>query len=171
MWVYVRILLPSIRINIQNELFALRDELRMHKIQNPQAFSDDQFIVRQDAINNLVRLTPKLNIATIFLARHYFQSHDSLHRRSHRRFSFLIHESNKIIRDLFDKSMVEAIRAIVWNSIPFLVVTFPIWLLLIPILGLYRLIRIGSFQIKQFFDNWAGHIAAVPDADISRFVI
>lgn len=59
------ILLPSIRLKLRFELYALRDALRDLKIKGNQEFKDDEFDHLHDIINGMLQILPALNISFV----------------------------------------------------------------------------------------------------------
>ncbi|AYB34816.1 hypothetical protein [Chryseolinea soli] len=61
-FIYEGILLPSIRLKLRFELYALRDGLRDLKINENHKFKDSEFDHLHDIINGMLEVLPVLNI-------------------------------------------------------------------------------------------------------------
>ncbi len=67
-FVYESIVVPSYRLQLRFELFALRDELRFLKIVHGEEFDDEAFNVLHTAMNSLISRLHAINIRTLYLA-------------------------------------------------------------------------------------------------------
>lgn len=64
-FVYESIIAPSWRLSIRFKLFALRDELRVLKIEHGDQLDNKHFHYLQDSINSIIHVLPRIEVTTV----------------------------------------------------------------------------------------------------------
>lgn len=96
---YEGIILPSIRLKLRYNLFALRDELRLLKLSNKK-LDDNTFRYIQGAINVSIYLLDSINFGLLLTANRIIARNDEIQKRIKKR------------NDLIEKCQVEEIKQI-----------------------------------------------------------
>ena len=68
-FVYDGIILPTIRLHLRYQIFAIRDDLRRLKIVYKDNLGNEDFHYLQDLANNSIRLLPYINLEILYRAR------------------------------------------------------------------------------------------------------
>ena len=110
-FIFEGIILPSIRQNMRNKLFALRDRLRMEFINGLEKHDIEAFNLIHEAINMFVNRLPLLNINVMVevesAIRHDQKLKESVERRSNIMTSCK-NENIKIISKELNKIIIES---------------------------------------------------------------
>lgn len=64
--IYESTILPNFRLQMRYKLFALRDRLRMLKINDPNSINDEEFNYLQESANTAILFLRHLSISSIF---------------------------------------------------------------------------------------------------------
>jgi hypothetical protein len=158
-WFYTTIILPDVRDSITYKLFALRDELRRHKMNHPNVISDQAFTILQTSINNAIALTPWISVITVLQARSAFLHNRSLLEEAGKRSHILQHESGPTIARIWGETQDEFAKAMRYNMI----IVIPLMLIGQVI---YFLVR--KMTLKSRVQYWAANIPVVPQSELGE---
>lgn len=150
-------ILPSTRLCIRFELFALRDQLRTLKIEQAETISDEVFENLQGAINTSIRLLPQLLICTIVTASATIQSDESLQKRIEKR------------KQVFESCAVEQVQVIrnrvVFLTVVALLVNSTGWVIyLIPFIPVFTFSVISRLKTK------VKTLLVAPSGEVDRLI-
>ena len=143
-FVYESILAPSIRLELRFELFRLRDEARLLKINNLSSnaagepeFADEYYGYFQDSINALLCILYRYDLATIWTITDQVNRDEALRNRVEARARILDDCELPAVLSMRKRQLTIAAKALAVNSGPMLL------LLLAPALALrgYKAVR------------------------------
>ncbi|WP_116808358.1 hypothetical protein [Steroidobacter cummioxidans] len=159
-FVYESIIAPSLRLELRFELFKLRDEVRLLKIDSSGAgngveFAELHFYELQDSINSLISLLFRFDLATVSAISAEIERDAELKRRVVERSRILDDCALPEILAIRGEQFRIATKALVVNSGPVL-----IWLVLPALLFVgYRALR-----------NKVKDSLTVPETDLKRLL-
>ena len=136
-FVYESIIAPSWRLSIRFKLFALRDELRILKIEHGDRLDDKHFHYLQDSINSIIQALPRLEVTTIAHVKRAIESDEELKKRLIARQKILDDCAFPEMSAIRKKSIALSIESLGANSAGW-------WIYLIPLMavgGVYKSIE------------------------------
>ncbi|MEW5800263.1 MAG: hypothetical protein AB1728_14790 [Bacteroidota bacterium] len=105
-FIYEGIILPSLRLKIRFNLFALRDKLRKLKSTYGKDLSDEVFLDLQESINNTIRFLPRISIELIFEATKELKENPKLIQEAEKKIKLIescgVQEAINIQKESFD---------------------------------------------------------------------
>jgi hypothetical protein len=140
-FVYESILAPSFRLELRFELFELRDEVRLLKINNLSSngpeFVDEHYGYLQDSINALICILYRYDLAAIWTITDQINRDEALRQRVEARARLLDDCELPAVLSMRKRQLIIAAKALAVNSGPMLL------LLLAPALALrgYKAVR------------------------------
>lgn len=115
-FVFESILAPSWRLSIRYRLFALRDELRMLKIEHRDQLDDKHYHHLQDSINSIIYLLPKIEVVMVAHIKQSIEQDVELKKRLEARQKVLDDCAFPIMVDIRKRSINLTIEALAANS-------------------------------------------------------
>lgn len=154
-FVYESILAPSWRLSIRYKLFALRDELRMLKIEHGELLDDKHFHYLQDSINATIFVLPKIEVVTVAHIKEEIEKDAHLKQRLANR--------QKILDDCAIKEVIEIRKKTVHLAIESLAANCGGWMIyIIPFMGLvsvYKSVERRTKALISMSERDLRHIA------------
>lgn len=145
-FVYDGIILPSVRMNLRNQLFLERDKLREMLIQNGIAKTDTEFFdFLHDGINFYLNRLHILNIVFYYSYYKEIVKNEELRGIIEKRSQLADHSNNKELKKIYNSVNLVLSKAFVFNALTFTLVLFPVALI---VLILKTVIRIFSMPIR-----------------------
>jgi len=140
-FVYESIILPSVRLRIRYQIFALRDKLRFLKIEKGNALDDEAFAYSQDCLNTLLAFLHRYDFSAMVRAALFFRKNPTLYKEAleeQRRIlqKCDVEEFHRIIKEYTDL----AILSVTANSFGLLLVLAPFLITAIAVKGLKYII-------------------------------
>jgi hypothetical protein len=126
-FLYESIIAPSIREVLRYKLFALRDDLRQLKHDEPNACSDEVFVILQESLNNSINLTKIVTWRLINQIKHLIANNPIVRAEVERRRRILASCPSQLVRQIREKQLDLLIWATAVNNGGAL---FYVWLLL-----------------------------------------
>ena len=150
-FVYERLLLPTIRLNLRYQVFALRDQLRgLHD----ESLDPKVYRYMQEALNNSINILPRLNLSLIWEAQRALRDNPGLEKRIETRWKVInecpVEEICTIYRDC------GAILMRAFNANCFF---FYIYLLPFVLIGLF------FFECKNKIVRFIEYMLSVPEKE------
>ena len=99
-FIYDGIILPSIRLHLQNRIFALRDEIRWIKITRPELINEELFKYLQNAINNTINFLPSITLSSFIFIMRTFKKNPELYERAEKITNFIDKNSTSEIKNI-----------------------------------------------------------------------
>lgn len=126
-FIYNGIILPSIRMHLRNNLFALRDRLREMKIK--KEFSNESKVVEllHDGINNVLDRLPFFTIETVLKLRENLKAEQSLIKEINSRLSMIENCKNVELKEIYKKTNMTLLYSFLANSGGLLLWIFPVF--------------------------------------------
>jgi hypothetical protein len=84
-FIYEAILAPSLRFELRLKLFALRDEIRILKLQHPDSLSDEVFRDLQSSLNATISRLKLIDLRILKTAYDSFEHDEKLRKRAEQR--------------------------------------------------------------------------------------
>lgn len=103
-FVYEKILLPNIRWNLRNQLFALRDSLRNIAINNQADYDQKVFDLLHSAISYFLNRLHYLDINTELNYRKQLKNNPDLQRKVEKNLALIENSNNQEMKDIFEKA-------------------------------------------------------------------
>src|SRR5690349_23865296 len=88
-FIYEGILLPSFRLYIRYQLYALRDKIRELKAKHGKEISDDAFKHLHEGINGTLRILPYIDMAFVKRFNRDYDNSPEIQKRVERRTQIL----------------------------------------------------------------------------------
>ena len=136
-FVFESIVAPSWRLSIRYRLFALRDELRMLKIEHGDKLDNKHFHHLQDSINSIIYLLPKIEVTMVAHIKQSIDRDVELKKRLEARQKILDDCAFPLMVDIRQRSINLTIEALAANSAGW-------WIYFVPFLwlaGVYKSIE------------------------------
>jgi len=131
-FIYESILAPSLRLKLRFELFALRDELRLLKIDCDRHLDDRCFEHFQASLNTLIRVLHRIDIATLAAVERELRANPELREQIEARSRMLDDCNIPQVREIRYRSLQVAVKAFAVNSGGWAIYLLP---LVLPFLG------------------------------------
>jgi len=157
-FIYESVLLPSIRLRMRFELFALRDRLRLLKIEKPDELDDTTFKYGQESLNMLLGFLHRYDIASFVKAAFYLKQNPSLFKRIQKRREIIENCPSKEFQEIHTQSVKIGIVTATANSFFLFVLLF---ILVLPILLLIK----GLTYIKSQVKDNAAELFSIPERE------
>ena len=144
-YVYFSIVLPTIIMDLKFRLYAIRDQLRSLKIQGGEV-SDHIFHQQQEIINNAINIVSIYDIGFVFFVRQTVNRDTDLKQEIQAKEKILAKARRKNTSlDKINKEVFSILlKALIYNSLPFLIVAFPIYWIV------KQLLRLASFSHRRW---------------------
>ncbi len=163
------IIAPSERSKIRLELFALRDQIRMAKIEYGHNFDNELYDHLQSHTNKSIHMLHHHNIVGAWQAIRSMATKDDLYKRvieRQNRFNDLL-ENTAVqgLEDIHGKTMWELFKGFLFNSLGWLpYVSIPL------LIGAFVLFATSMFaSARKRFSNAATGLLEMPDGEFRRF--
>lgn len=139
-FVYEGIVAPSVRMQLRNKLFCLRDELRQLKVDGQLAKADaEAFWYVHDGISSFLNRLPYLTIGLQISVDKAYRENPALQARIEQRCRLLNSCQNKVITDVFAKTTRVVEEAFIVNSGGWFVYIVPLGILIATLGSLKKL--------------------------------
>jgi len=155
--VYDFIVLPSVRLRFRYKLFALRDELRMLKIENAEGIDNDAFKYLQESLNIAANILSRFDVYTAYHAEKLFGSKPDLMKRIEKRNEIMKNCQNTKYQELLKKRSHYLIFVFLANSFFLILWTLPF------LLG-YLFMKKFAFAWKRLNQN-VKNLVSVPERE------
>lgn len=138
-FVYESIIAPSARLRLRFRLFALRDKLRWLRIK--QGCNEEEFRYLDAAMNNVIRILHRFDIASVNRSAHIIQADPALKGRVEKRIA-VIEQSSCVEFQQLNKELLRIARqAIIVNNGACFFYLFPIVFVVAGIEKITQLIK------------------------------
>ena len=114
--VYESILAPSFRLKIRYQAFALRDDLRLLKMEHGDTLDDKHYEHLQDSINTMISNLARFDVATLGLSECMYNRDPEFRKSVDERARFLDDCTVPEAKSLRRRNVVLAEKAILVNS-------------------------------------------------------
>jgi len=125
-FVYECIIAPSIRLNLRNRLFALRDELRQAKIDGISKEDEKAFWFIHKGINTFLNRLPSLTIDVMFELDAEYERDESVKRSLDEKIATVEKCKDFRIRKVFDEANKILDNAIITNAGGWFIYVIPV---------------------------------------------
>lgn len=160
-FIYESIILPSIRLKIRYKLFALRDELRILKMET-EDFEDLPFKYAQESMNMALAYLRHFDIASFIEADRFFKQNPAVYKRATKRCEVLasckIEEFQEIRRQYIDTLVLASAANSFGLLVLFLVTIVPV----IIIFKWFKAIKSKAIEI-------ASEVFSIPGGESDAF--
>jgi len=140
-FVYDGILLPSIRMQLRNRLFALRDQARRHAIARSESLDKDAFDLIHNGINLFLNRLPQITISTAVRAQQMYEKQSSIRREVNKHSQIIDQCTDNELVDIFKQSNEILSFALIANTAGWFIYIIPIALFVLAfkkVLGLVK---------------------------------
>jgi hypothetical protein len=115
-FIYESILAPSFLLKIRYEAFALRDDLRLLKMERGDTLDDRHYEYLQDSINTLISNLPRFDVATLGLSERVYSRDPEFRQRVDERARLLENCAIPEAKNFRHRNVALAEKAILVNS-------------------------------------------------------
>lgn len=154
-FIYEVIIAPSIRLNLRNRLFKLRDELRQIKIDGISSQDEKAFWFVHDGINNFLNRIPSLTLERVKALDAEYENNKALKRVMNEHLSAVKNSSDLRIKDVFTKTNSVIGAAIITNMGGWFIYLIPICFIVLTMKKL---------------SNYASELIVAPTKDVERLM-
>lgn len=156
-WIYESTLAPSFRLDLRFRLFALRDELRALKIDLGSDLADKHFHYLQDSVNTLIYMLNRIDVGSLHAVTRELDRNPKLRHKIELRTKTLDDCNIPEARDIRNRSLEIASRALLVNMGGLVIYVLPVVLVIAGVAALRRQYR---KHIKDF--------VSVPEPEFHR---
>lgn len=114
-FIYDGIVLPSIRLNLRNKLFKLRDDLRNHRIENPD-IDDNAFRLMDDGINSVLSRLSQFTISLQMEMEKELKESPELQEYIDQRISIIRNSDDIVLKAIHKKTNIVLEHAFIANT-------------------------------------------------------
>lgn len=154
---------PSYRMHLRNELFRLRDDLRMLKIEGEVRREDERvFEFIHEGLNRFLNRLSQLSILDYILIAKELSSDREFQERVAERIEVLEACSNEKLKNIFSGSSHVVIRALIANS--------GAWFIyLLPLIIVFFCVRAINIYISKAISSSAKELLLAPSSVAKQF--
>jgi hypothetical protein len=156
-WIYESILAPSFRLDLRFQLFALRDELRVLKMDFEGDLKDKHFDYLQDSINALISMLSRLDWATLHAITKELGQNSDLRLKIEARTKVLDDCTISQARDIRRRSVHIASHALIVNTGGFILYALP-----------FVLAMTGIAALRSQYKRQINDLLSVPGPELRR---
>lgn len=154
--IYEQALAPAMRMKQRDKLFALRDELRMVCIKDPEAIDVGTFNLLEGAINNYLRIKSNMDLITIYKINRMIEENGGLDPKIKRAIAKIERHENPRVNAIFQEAARVSALTVMINHGAWLLYIFPFvmvyWILRILKMPMAWLLGFA----KGYFSAWKG---------------
>jgi len=163
-FIYEGIFVPSIRLKLRFEAFALRDKLRRLKANNENDINDEEYFLINDSVNNTIRLIPYTTIGFLGRALQDIIKNPELRRTISAKLEIIKKSKINEVRQISAENNEIIRRAFMVNSFAFVVYLSPI---VIPVIFLSVALTLIVKKIKNLF-IYLLNIPFYPESEVEK---
>jgi hypothetical protein len=140
-FIYESIIAPSLRLKLRFELFALRDELRLLKIDCGHRLDDRLFDHLQASLNTLIRVLPRMDLTTLAAVKRELRTNPQVREQVEARSKVLDECGIPKLREIRSRSLQVAAKAFAVNGGGWGIYLLPLLLPLVSYAGIRKAIK------------------------------
>lgn len=159
-FVYDGIILPSLRLKLRFELFALRDEIR--RLRSETKGDDKAFLVLQESVNLSIRILPRATLSTFVKATKQMHENVNLRKTVEERIAIIDRSTISELKTIRSKTADVVMKAIGANSLPLLVY-------MLPVTVVFVVISMVVSRIKKLIDI-SRNIPLYPESEVEKVI-
>lgn len=167
-FIYEGIILPSYRMKLRYDLFALRDKLRRTKAEKGEAVDKKVYLLIQESLNNQIKFLPHITINLVWRALRDIKADPELATDISQRIALVNNTDLPELKEINEAGSKILATALIWNSLGLLIYVLPLIVAVMAIVYVLGFIFKSIVQACKTDIEQVSGVVYLPEPEVEK---